>query len=618
MLFSGARDGILTSSVGDGGKHPMTLQELQRMFAYLRDSERKAYNPLSFCKTYEMDHQPLNTGEQKDMAEFFIDLLSKMEEMSPELKTTVKKLFCGTLTNNVVSLDCNHVSRTAEEFYTVRCQVSEMRNLFQSLEEVTVKDTLEGDNMYTCSQCNKKVRAEKRACFKKLPQILAFNTMRYTFNMVTMLKEKVNTHFSFPFRLDMTPYMEHNLIPKDKEEMSDDSKAEAKIHESEENPSYDYELIGVTVHTGTADGGHYYAFIRDRYGANKDKWYSFNDAEVKPFDPNQIAAECFGGEMNSRTYDQVTDKFMDLSIEKTNSAYMLFYERIEKTNGDKDKEMAEIDQAGPSELIKSPMKIVSGSNAGSNIGLSQALEEWIWEDNMNFIQDNNIFDHTYFNFMWQMVSFVPNTLSTDSSEDITLLAVKLATSFFLESFIHAKEKLNIVQWVELLTKQFDSSTTACSWFLSHMATDNTWPVTIFLKCHVNTIRQMFHRLCIHVIQKLRDMERNKYLLPWLPTDIYELPNEKVRPTIGMASPITRFLRTALALLDSGLARPYLKHLTELFRFLYDFAKLGDGEEARFLLCINTITSFVEFYLKAIRQSPEGGVRKKIISILVQC
>ena len=57
--------------------------------------------------------------------------------------------------------------------------------------------------MYTCSQCNKKVRAEKRACFKKLPKILAFNTMRYTFNMVTMLKEKVNTHFSFPFRLDM-------------------------------------------------------------------------------------------------------------------------------------------------------------------------------------------------------------------------------------------------------------------------------------------------------------------------------------------------------------------------------------------------------------------------------
>merc|ERR1712083_365533 len=122
---------------------------------------------------------------------------------------------------NVVSLDCNHVSRTAEEFYTVRCQVSEMRNLYQSLEEVTVKDTLEGDNMYTCSQCNKKVRAEKRACFKKLPKILAFNTMRYTFNMVTMLKEKVNTHFSFPMLLDMSPYMESRLMKR--ERLKDDA-----------------------------------------------------------------------------------------------------------------------------------------------------------------------------------------------------------------------------------------------------------------------------------------------------------------------------------------------------------------------------------------------------------
>ncbi|QQP55435.1 Ubiquitin carboxylterminal hydrolase 34like [Caligus rogercresseyi] len=354
------------------GKHANTLYELQRMFAYLRDSERKAYNPLSFCKTYQMDHMPLNTGEQKDMAEFFIDLLSKIEEMTPEIKDVVKELFCGTLSNNVVSLDCNHVSKTMEEFYTVRCQVSELRNLHQSLEEVTVKDTLEGDNMYTCSQCGKKVRAEKRACFKKLPKILAFNTMRYTFNMITMLKEKVNTHFSFPFCLDMSPYMEKNLIPS----QGDDHK--------EEEGGYEYEIIGVTVHTGTAEGGHYYAFIRS---SQKDKWYSFNDAEVKPFDQNQIASECFGGEMNSRTYDQVTDKFMDLSIEKTNSAYMLFYERVEPAA-----------QAGPSTSVEInsdslPEKL---PQTPKNIDLSQGLEEWIWQDNMNFIQDNNIFDHTYF------------------------------------------------------------------------------------------------------------------------------------------------------------------------------------------------------------------------------
>lgn len=32
-----------------------------------------------------MDKQPLNTGEQKDMTEFFTDLISKLEEMSPEM-----------------------------------------------------------------------------------------------------------------------------------------------------------------------------------------------------------------------------------------------------------------------------------------------------------------------------------------------------------------------------------------------------------------------------------------------------------------------------------------------------------------------------------------------------
>jgi ubiquitin carboxyl-terminal hydrolase 34 len=77
-----------------------------------------------------------------------------------------------------------------------------------------------------------------------------------------------------------------------------EEKEDNKDSDSEDfNECYEYDLIGVTVHTGTADGGHYYSFIRDRTTSNRDKWFLFNDAEVKPFDPNQIAAECFGGEM---------------------------------------------------------------------------------------------------------------------------------------------------------------------------------------------------------------------------------------------------------------------------------------------------------------------------------
>ena len=122
-------------------------------------------------------------------------------------------------------------------------------------------------------------------------------------------------------------------------------------------------LLADTVHPYQISVSHY------RYGMNKDKWYSFNDAEVKPFDPNQIASECFGGEMNSRTYDQVTDKFMDLSIEKTNSAYMLFYERIEKPENNAEQEA----EPGTSEMktgCVSPMKSLSSVSGLNQSGSS--------------------------------------------------------------------------------------------------------------------------------------------------------------------------------------------------------------------------------------------------------
>ena len=45
------------------------------------------------------------------------------------------------------------------------------------------------------------------------------------------------------------------------------------------------------------------------------------------------------------------------------------------------------------------------------VSLSPDLEEWIWRDNRNFIQDNNIFDHNYFNFMWQVSQFLIARLS---------------------------------------------------------------------------------------------------------------------------------------------------------------------------------------------------------------
>lgn len=338
--------------------------------------------------------------------------------------------------------------------------------------------------------------------------------------MVTMQKEKVNTHFSFPMKLDMSGYVEKTLLPQQYQEgidakrnftddgvaMSDAAAVAAAAVDDDFDPYSDqleYNLIGVTVHTGNADGGHYYSFIKERnalHGPQQDRWFLFNDAEVKQFDPSQIEAECFGGEMTSKTYDTVTEKYLDFSFEKTNSAYMLFYERC-PTNGQRSKEDqrsqtcsdAATDEpqaccssdiiAQPADATMNPVGVVtpplplptstpttslppkiespetespadlaivhtkcdidnkcdincngrnspatastattttiastteqskitspsSGAASASTTAvaaatttrnlLSKELEEWIWEDNRYFLQDRNIFEHTYF------------------------------------------------------------------------------------------------------------------------------------------------------------------------------------------------------------------------------
>jgi ubiquitin C-terminal hydrolase len=43
---------------------------------------------------------------------------------------------------------------------------------------------------------------------------------------------------------------------------------------------YNYILKGVVVHSGTAEFGHYYSFIRHE----EDKWLRFDDSKISSFD----------------------------------------------------------------------------------------------------------------------------------------------------------------------------------------------------------------------------------------------------------------------------------------------------------------------------------------------
>lgn len=88
-----------------------------------------------------------------------------------------------------------------------------------------------------------------------------------------------------------------------------------------------FELVGVLVHSGTAETGHYYSYIRLplRSSNGAVRWAEFNDTEVSEFDPSRIPEQCFGGSWD--------DNESRLRYPKPNSAYMLFYQRMQSGNG---------------------------------------------------------------------------------------------------------------------------------------------------------------------------------------------------------------------------------------------------------------------------------------------
>lgn len=142
----------------------------------------------------------------------------------------------------------------------------------------------------------------------------------------------------------------------------------------------------------------------------------------------------------------------------------------------------------------------------------------------------------------------------------------------------------MVLWVELLTKQFNASQEACEWFLQHMSQEPWWPVQVLIQCPNQMVRQMFQRLVIHVIQRLRSAHYSLYL---------EQDNDE-NESIGDMSCVTKFIKSMITLLENG-AKAHLRHLTEFFGLLYEFSRMGE-EETTFLLKTNVIKSVSDFYL----------------------
>ena len=97
---------------------------------------------------------------------------------------------------------------------------------------------------------------------------------------------KDTSECAFPHQIDLAPYTQRGV--------------NARVHGSPEPRPELYELVGVIVHHGNANAGHYWSHVRveDCGGGGegeRGRWRTFDDMRVRTIGENELAASCFGG-----------------------------------------------------------------------------------------------------------------------------------------------------------------------------------------------------------------------------------------------------------------------------------------------------------------------------------
>ena len=300
------------------------LHQLQRMYTYLTFSEKQAYNPKDFCSSFkDLDGQPINIHLQQDSQEFYNNLCDKIEAnlKKTKYKYVIDNIFTGKMCSSVICEKCKTVSNRFEDFYNLSLEVKNITNLYDSLKKFTQPEKIE---QFNCEVCKKKVTISKRTSLAKLPNVLFVHLKRFYMNYETEATEKINSRFEFPKTINLKNFCIENI----NEQESDSIYPKLEAY-------YEYELKGINVHLGSAEGGHYISFIDvERDGKNnqpnlrasiekdviKSRWLKFNDSIVTEFDTKDIPTESYGGFVDDNK-----------SNENCQNAYILIYERKKKT-----------------------------------------------------------------------------------------------------------------------------------------------------------------------------------------------------------------------------------------------------------------------------------------------
>ena len=393
----------------------------------LNDAVRSSYNPRNFCSVLKnVDGSNINVNEQMDADEFFNNLMDKLET---ELKRNnqegiIGRTFGGKLVQEIISSECNHRSTVESDFLTLSIEVKSITSITQSLDRMVAGEILEGENKYSCEECQKKVKARKRESIKKLPNNLIFVLKRFEFKYETYTKSKLNGYCEFPEKIDMSKYSQQYLN-------------EDQLHAIKPEGGYfNFKLRGITIHRGTAESGHYYSIIKDKKG----RWLEFNDINVREINFNDIAEIAYGQENESEWSRGV----------RHGNAYMLFYER----------ESLFDENEGPIASLLDGLKRSSNS-------MQSYTSERIMSENFEYYLKRVFFDNTYYDFIIDKIKMIGlNQIHLEINQSL----MKLAFSTFFMLLLRSKKKDKIPPMYKLLIQLIKQSKEISYWLLVNIST----------------------------------------------------------------------------------------------------------------------------------------------------
>ena len=538
------RKGVLSIESPNDTEDDQFVYQLQSIFTYLQETQRKFYDPVGFCKVNkDYEGNVMNVLVQMDVDEYFNVLCEKLDNYmkSSVQKRLLQNTWCGKLATQLICRGCPHRYERGDLCYTISLDVKDKNSIIEALELYVKGEMLEKDNAYFCEKCNCKRDTLKRTCIKHLPNTLILHLKRFAFDYDTMRKEKVNDYCEFPMTLDMYNYTTVGLAESDENnntvnENDIDEEEKKRIEELKEMKKnrpesyYKYELSGILVHRGSSESGHYYSFIKER--SSSSKWLEFNDKEVREFNVESIAEECFGGTEKITKIDPITRREKEEEVEKTRSAYMLIYDRIEfhlpdtleepkksdtdNTNGTNGHASSATSVISPSKIdsivrkfvwklkrkvTKRKQEIIYTATAPSSLYKS------VWADNIEFITDKYTYQEEYFRFVLELfrtnVNPVLNIVKVDPST-----SVETSIIFYVNMLARAKEGIPVLpNYIEYLQSLLSVYLEQTEWFANHLV-DAPLTSTMLIESPVAEQRAAFADLLLHIILVLIQASEN--------------------------------------------------------------------------------------------------------------